>query len=91
MSNNDQLKKIISKLSCTPFPEKDNYQAIWSNFICDSSELFDGIKSIVMLETGRLITKEEFDIKFNSFMCEYRVEKNNLLYLSDCVSIIMTN
>lgn len=71
----------------TPFPEKDNYQAIWSNFICDSSELFDGIKSIVMLETGRLITKEEFDIKFNSFMCEYSVEKNNLLYLSDCVSI----
>lgn len=71
----------------TPFPEKDNCQAIWSNFVCDSSELFDGITSIVMLETGRLITKEEFDTNFNSFMREYNVEKNNLLYLSDCVNV----
>ena len=71
----------------TPFPEKDNCQAIWSNFVCNSSELFDGITSIVMLETGRLITKEEFDFNLNKFMREYNVEKNNLLYLSDCVSV----
>ncbi len=71
----------------TSFPEKDNCQAIWSNFVCNRSELFDGITSIVMLETGRLITKEEFDFNLNRFIGEYNVEKNNLIYLSDCVSI----
>ena len=71
----------------TPFPEKDNCHAIWSNFVCNSSELFDGITSIVMLETGRLITKDEFDFNLNRFMREYNIEKNNLLYLSDCVSV----
>lgn len=83
-------KFLINNGFCGPntlFPKKNNCQAIWSNFVCNSSELFDGITSIVMLETGRLITEKEFDINLKNFIREYNVEKNNLLYLSDCVSI----
>lgn len=71
----------------TPFPKKDDGQAIWSNFICDKFQLFYGITSIVMLETGRLITREEFDIIFNNFTYEFNIDKDNLFCLSDCVSV----
>lgn len=71
----------------TPFPNKDAPDAIWSNFICNRLQLFYGIESIVMLETGRLITNKEFDTKVNSFLYQSSKDKEDLLYLSDCVNI----
>lgn len=71
----------------TPFPEKDNIDAVWSNFLCDELQLFYGITSIVMLETDRLITKEEFNENLNVFLCEYNIDRNKFFCLSDCVSI----
>ena len=71
----------------TPFPEKDNRDAIWSRFLCDELQLFYGIASIVMLETGRLITKEEFNTNLSSFLCEYNIDRDKFFCLSDCVSV----
>lgn len=71
----------------TPFPNRFATNTIWSNFICDHEQLYNGIESVLMLETGQQLNRSTFNTLINKFCSKYCVKSDGLYKLSDCVSI----
>lgn len=70
------------------FPSEDDELAIWSVFKYSSEDdLFEGVRSIVYLETGRELERNDFNMLLLEFKKENNVPPNELLELTDCVNI----
>ena len=61
--------------------------AIWSNFECTEEELFSGVSSVLMLETGAKISKRDFCKILYSFAEENNINIRKKFKLSDCVNL----
>ena len=74
----------------TTFPDKNDELAIWSEFIYKKEEeLFDGIASILFLETGKELLFNEYSQKVNLFRVTNKINNNLPLVLTDCVNIYL--
>lgn len=71
----------------SPFPSCPATNAIWSYFICNETQLYNGIEAILMLETGQQLDNKTFHDTINRFCAEYQVKKNGIYKLSDCVGL----
>lgn len=69
-------------------PDKNDRLSIWSSFrYANENDLFDGISSIVYLETGRKLSKKEFNKIIMQFRTENGIGLNESIPLTDCVNI----
>lgn len=71
----------------TVFPPINDPQAIWSDFSCSYEELFRGIRSVIYLETGKEICRNEYDTVVREFLKEQKISNEEKIILSDCVNM----
>jgi hypothetical protein len=86
--------KLINNGFCGPdtvFPSKYDSQAIWSDFSCSYDELYRGIKSVIYLETGKEISRNEYDTVVSEFLTEHKISDQGQIVLSDCVNMYYLN